>query len=79
MKDFFISLSISVEVKVKLTRSDETKKIELEKDSTVEDLLKKLDLKPDTLIVLENNKPIPVDSEVYDGQELTIMQVSSGG
>ena len=36
-------------------------------------------MKPDTLIVMQNNKPIPIDQELQDGENLTIIQVSSGG
>jgi sulfur carrier protein ThiS len=45
----------------------------------VQSLLKKINLKPDTIIVLSNNKPIPIDDELTDGDDLTILQVSSGG
>ena len=68
-----------MEIKAKLLRTKETKKINLETGSTVEYLLKKIKLKPDTLIVMSNNKPIPIDDALNDGQELTIIQVASGG
>ena len=68
-----------MEIKAKLLRTKETKKINLETGSTVEYLLKKIKLKPDTLIVMSNNKPIPLDDVLNDGQELTIIQVASGG
>ena len=79
IKDFFISLSIQVEIKAKLSRTKETRKINVETGSTVEYLLKKIKLKPDTLIVMSNNKPIPVDDVLNENQELTIIQVASGG
>ena len=66
-------------IRVNISRSDNIRDIKVEKDSTIQDLLDKLDLKPDTVIVLRDNIPIPVD-EVLDGdQELSIIQVSSGG
>ena len=68
-----------MEIKVKLLRTKETKKIYLETGSSVDHLLKKIKLKPDTLIVISNNKPIPVDDILNGGQELTIIQVASGG
>ena len=79
IKDFFISLSIQVEIKAKISRTKETRKINVETGSTVEYLLKKIKLKPDTLIVMSNNEPIPVDDVLNEGQELTIIQVASGG
>ena len=53
--------------------------INLEKGSTVEHLLKKIKIKPDTIIVMSNNKPIPIDDILKNNQELTIIQVASGG
>ena len=66
-------------IKVKLLRTNEKKELQLEKKSTINDLLKKLDLKPDTVVVMNNDKPIPVDEDLTDEEELTILQVSSGG
>ena len=68
-----------MEITVKLSRTKEIKKINLQKEPIVLDMLKKINLKPDTVIVLSENKPISVDEELKDGQELTILQVSSGG
>ena len=68
-----------MDITVKLSRDNETKKVKLEQDSKVEDLLKKINLKPDTVITMHNGKPIPIDEELTDGQEIIILQVSSGG
>jgi len=68
-----------VEIKAKLSRTKEMRKINVETGSTVEHLLKKIKLKPDTLIVMSNNKPIPIDDVLNNNQELTIIQVASGG
>jgi len=66
-------------IKVKLIRRNETKNIEIKNDSTIEDILKRINLKPDTVIVMKKNKPIPIDTEIIDGQELSILEVSSSG
>jgi sulfur carrier protein ThiS len=79
IKPFFIWVSIQVEITVKLSRTKVIKKINLKERSIVEDALKKINLKPDTVIVLNENKPISVDEELKDGQKFTILQVSSGG
>lgn len=79
IKGFFIFLSIQVKITVKLSRTKETKEIHLETGSTVNDLLREMNFKPDTLIVMSNNTPIPIDNELKEGQEVTIIQVSSGG
>jgi sulfur carrier protein ThiS len=53
-----------VEIKAKISRTKETRKINVETD---------------TLVVMSDNKPIPVDDVLNEGQELTIIQVASGG
>ena len=68
-----------MKIKVKLSRTNETREINIEKETTVGDLLKKINLKPDTLIVMNKDLPIPIDNVLKEGQELTIIQVSSGG
>ncbi len=79
IKPFFIWVSIQLKIKVKLSRTNEIKEVNLENGASVLSLLKKINLKPDTIIVLNNNKPIPIDDELTNGEELTILQVSSGG
>ena len=68
-----------MKISVELSREKEKKEICLENGSTVMDLLKKLKLKPDTIIVMNNNMPIPVDDVLKDKQNLSIILVSSGG
>ena len=68
-----------MKIKIKLSRTNETKKLTTEEGTTINDVLKKIDLKPDTVIVMEKDKPLPIDDKIKDGQELTIIQVSSGG
>jgi sulfur carrier protein ThiS len=66
-------------ISVKLSRSDKIKKIQIENNSTILDLLIKLDLKPDTVIVMRDNSPIPIDEKLENDEDLSIIQVSSGG
>jgi sulfur carrier protein ThiS len=56
-----------------------TKEIDLKAGSKIIDVLKKLHLRPDNLIVLKNNTPIPVDETLTEKQDLNIVKVSSGG
>ncbi len=79
IKAFFIWVSISLIIRVKISRSDKIKEIQIEKNSTILDILNTLDLKPDTVIVMSNNMPIPIDEILTKDQELSIIQVSSGG
>ena len=66
-------------IRVNISRSENIKEIIVKKDSTILDLLNKLDLKPDTVIVMRDNIPIPIDETLKKDQELSIIQVSSGG
>ena len=69
-----------MKIKVTFTHSEETKTVILnDKKSNGLELLKKIDIKPDTAVLLVKNKPVPVDSELKDGQHLTLMNVSSSG
>jgi sulfur carrier protein ThiS len=68
-----------VNIQVTISRTKETKNIELPNKSTAEKLLNKLEIKPDTVLILSGNKPIPIDAELENNQEISILQVSSGG
>ena len=68
-----------MKVTVEISRTKETKTIELNNGSLVQDVLKKINMKPDTLIVMNKKTPIPIDTELNGGEELTVIQVSSGG
>ncbi|MDH7506843.1 MAG: MoaD/ThiS family protein [Candidatus Thermoplasmatota archaeon] len=68
-----------MKVKVKISRINKEKEVQLKKGSTVLDLLNKLKLKPDTVVVMSNKSPIPIDETLKDNQEITIIQVFSGG
>jgi len=66
-------------IRVNISRSDSVKEINIKKGSTIQDLLNELDLLPDTVIVMRDNIPIPIDQVIDGNQELSIIQVSSGG
>ena len=68
-----------MQIKVKISRSNIEKDIQLEKGSTVMDLLNKLKIKPDTVVVMSNKSPIPIDDILKDNQNITVIQVFSGG
>ena len=68
-----------MKITIKISRNNEIKTIDLEKGSKIQDVLTKISMLPDTLIVMNKNKPIPIDDEVKEEDELTILQVSSGG
>ena len=68
-----------MKIKVKISRTNKEKVIQLEKGSTVLDLLNKLKIKPDTVVVMRNKTPVPIDDNLKEKQEISIIQVFSGG
>ncbi|MEM4259127.1 MAG: MoaD/ThiS family protein [Candidatus Thermoplasmatota archaeon] len=68
-----------MKIKITILPSNLKKEVEITKDSTVSDLLKKMNIKPDTVIVLVDKKPVPIDDLIGDVQELELLQVASGG
>ena len=68
-----------MKIHIKLLPKNVTDGIDLECGSKMYDLLKKINLKPDNIIILRGNTPVPVDDILTNEQELTIIQVASGG
>ena len=68
-----------MKITVRLVPSNTSKVVEVNKNATILDLLQKMLLKPDTVIVAKNNIPIPIDEVLTGIKELTIIQVASGG
>ncbi|MFQ6055774.1 MAG: MoaD/ThiS family protein [Methanosarcinales archaeon] len=55
-----------------------TKSIEIPDKITYEELLIKLNINPETVVVLKNGNPVPFDEKVVSG-DLEILRVVSGG
>ncbi|MEM2839372.1 MAG: MoaD/ThiS family protein [Thermoplasmata archaeon] len=55
------------------------REITLKDNATVLELLKRLDLRPDSWIVVRNDKAIPEDAPLKDGDSLRLLSVISGG
>ncbi len=53
--------------------------IEVQENSEVSSLVNRLGYHLDSVIVLENEEPLPIDSNLEDGMELKIISVVSGG
>jgi sulfur carrier protein ThiS len=79
MKGFFIWVSIPVNIRVQLPRSQKKKLMPISDETTVLKILQKLDIKPDTCLTLIDNIPVPIDTIVKDHQTLTLIEVTSGG
>ncbi len=57
----------------------ETKRINLEEGSSVEQAIKSLGLYPDQWIPVRNDEPLPLDEKLEEGDELKLISVVSGG
>ena len=68
-----------ISISVFIDRENKNKTIELEKDSSLENLLEKLGINPVTVIVSRNNNLIQEDEKLRDKDELKILSVISGG
>ncbi|WP_456327444.1 MoaD/ThiS family protein [Archaeoglobus sp.] len=52
--------------------------VEIEKGKKYSDLLKSLGINPETVVVVKDGKPVPIDDFVEEG-EIVVMRVISGG
>jgi sulfur carrier protein ThiS len=66
-------------IKVKVTHKSVANIIEVDESSSVEDLLRSLNLFVDAHIVTSSNRPLPITHRLYEGEDLFIIQVASGG
>jgi sulfur carrier protein ThiS len=64
---------------VKIIFKSEERIVEMEEGSSVENLLRSLHLYVDAHIITRSNRPLPLTYRLNDGEELTIIQVASGG
>ena len=68
-----------MKIRIKILPENSTKIVDIASRSTINDILKKIQRKPDAIIVLKDDIPVPVDDVLTDEQELCIIQVASGG
>ena len=64
-------------MKVFIEPENEIKEIEF--SGTVSELLKKLNINPETVIAAKNDELVPEDEELKDGDEVKLLAVISGG
>jgi sulfur carrier protein ThiS len=75
---FYIDIG-PMKIRVKLIPQNTYQEIDIKKGSTIIDLLRIIHRRPDSVIVLKNKTPLPVDDIIPENQELLIIQVASGG
>ncbi|MBI2652347.1 MoaD/ThiS family protein [Candidatus Woesearchaeota archaeon] len=68
-----------INVNVFIDRENKNTALQLENNSIVADLLKKLDINSVTVIVSRNNELILEDEKLSDNDEIKILSVISGG
>lgn len=62
-----------------IERENKSKKVELNKNSSVKDLLDKLKINPVTVIAARDNELIPENEKLRDNDSIRIIPVVSGG
>ena len=68
-----------MKIKVFYDRENKEKTIELGNNTTVKDLLKKMEINPVTVIVSKNNNIIIEDEKLNEKDDVKIISVISGG
>lgn len=56
-----------------------TEGVELDEGSLASDLVRALSLPTAACLVLRGGRPIPIDAELVEGDELEVVYVASGG
>jgi sulfur carrier protein ThiS len=70
---------MSEKIVVKIAFNKETRSLEMPSGSSVEDVLRTMDLYPDAHIVLRGKVPVPITERLKDQEEFRIIKVASGG
>ena len=68
-----------INISVFIDMEDKNTKLELEDNSSVSDLLKKLNINPVTVIISRNNELVLEEDKLRDNDEIKILSVISGG
>ena len=68
-----------INISVFIDMEDKNTKLELEDNSSVSDLLKKLNINPVTVIISRNNELVLEEDKLRDNDKIKILSVISGG
>jgi len=68
-----------IQVSVFIDRENKNSTLELDTNSIVADVLKKLNINPVTVIVSRNNELILEDEKLSDNDKIKVLSVISGG
>ncbi len=68
-----------MQVRIKILAGDVLEKtIEVEEGSTYSDILAELAINPETVVVMVEGRPVPID-DVVDSSRIDILKIVSGG
>jgi sulfur carrier protein len=68
-----------VQVRIKILAGDVPEKtIEVEEGSTYSDILAELGINPETVVVMVEGRPVPID-DIVDSSRIDILRIVSGG
>ena len=70
---------MKINISVFIDSKNKNIKLELNSNSIVSDLLRKLDINPVTVIISRNNELILEDEKLNNNDEIKILSVISGG
>jgi len=79
MKPFFIWVSIPLEVTLKIPQKEIVKKISVSEKSSIGSIITDLGYDLDTIVVLNNDKPIPETEKITENLTLTVLEITSKG
>ena len=68
-----------MQVSVLLVSDKKTHKLKLPSSATLIDMLEKLQIPPDTVIIMRDGAPIPIDTNLKPNDEVEVIRVVSGG
>ena len=68
-----------MKIQVKTLPENTTKEYNISKPATVERLFKQIKLKPDAVIALRKNQPIPLTETLQENEEIAVIKIASGG
>jgi len=66
-------------MKIFIEKTNTTKEIQLENQTTVLEILKELEINPETVIISKNNNLITQEAKLDNDDSIEILQVISGG
>jgi len=66
-------------MKIFIEKTNTTKEIQLETQTTVLEILKELEINPETVIISKNSNLITQEAKLDDDDSIEILQVISGG